>query len=93
METLWKTNWTETQQHFVDWWQHKGLVLGCWGTGLPSPHAPHTDVTQPPPPDTPEQRHTDPQFVARNIRYQMAHNVWPADILPLCWPDKRSNRD
>jgi hypothetical protein len=87
MEDLWKANWTDTQQHFVDWWKHTGLVLGSWGTGLPSLHPPHAVVMQPPPPSTPEQRHTDPQFVAQNIRYEMVRKVWPADILPVCWPD------
>lgn len=87
MQHLWKPNWAETQEHFQQWWQHNGLVLGCWGTGLPNPRAPHVEVKQPPPPITSEQRHTDPQFVAQNIRYQMAHKVWPADMLPVCWPD------
>lgn len=84
---LWKTNWAETKEHFEQWWRRKGLVLGSWGTGLKNPRPPHVAVTPPPAPASPEQRHTDPQFVAQNIRYEMAQKIWPADILPLCWPD------
>jgi hypothetical protein len=87
MKTLWKTNWTETQEHFRQWWQHEGLVLGSWGTGLANPRAPHDEVAPPTMPDSPELRRTDPQFVAQNIRHEMAHKVWPADILPIAWPD------
>lgn len=28
MTNLWKVNWAETKQHFIDWWNHEGLVLG-----------------------------------------------------------------
>jgi hypothetical protein len=31
---LWKTNWPETRQHFLDWWKRQGLVLGMWGYPL-----------------------------------------------------------
>ena len=87
MNTLWKTNWSDTQEHFRQWWRHEGLVLGCWGTGLNNPRAPHDDVAKPAAAASPEAYHTDPHFVARNMRWQMAQKIWPADILPLCWPD------
>jgi hypothetical protein len=86
-QQLWKTNWAETQAHFKQWWTQKGLVLSSWGTGLPNPHAPHAVVTPPPAPTSPQQRHTDAQFVAHNLRYEMAHKVWPADIVPAAWAD------
>lgn len=37
----WKPNWPETRQHFEDWWNHTGLVLGGWGAPpLPVPWDP-----------------------------------------------------
>jgi hypothetical protein len=87
MTNLWKVNWAETKQHFIDWWNHEGLVLGSWGTGIQSNSLPHAHIMQPESPATVEQHHTDPDFVAQNIRYEMAHKTWPADILPVAWPD------
>ena len=44
-----KPNWAESRQHYVDWWNHTGLVIGGWGTPpLPVPHDP-TPVPPPPP--------------------------------------------
>lgn len=85
---LWKTNWTQTQRHFDAWWDHRGPVLGAWGTGLamPSGVRAHTDEGAPPPPESIALQHTDPQYIAGNVRYKMAHRVWPADILPAAWP-------
>jgi len=28
LECAWKPNWEETKRHFVDWWDHEGLVIG-----------------------------------------------------------------
>lgn len=87
MKYLWKKNWLQTQQHFIDWWKCKGLVLGCWGTGIESDGPPHADIVKPPSAADPEQYHTDPKSVAERIHYEMAHKVWPADVLPAAWPD------
>ena len=85
MDGLWKTNWPWTREHFCDWWQHRGLVLGAWGTGLPTAH-PHAIIEPPFPPDTVAAQHTTAEFIAHNIRYKMANRIWPADILPAAWP-------
>lgn len=87
MKALWKTNWPQTRQHFLDWWKCEGLVLGCWGTGIDSNQPPHVDAAEPAPAADPQQYHTDPPSVAQRIHYEMAHKVWPADVLPLSWPD------
>ena len=26
----WKSNLEETKQHYLDWWNHKGIVLNMW---------------------------------------------------------------
>ena len=87
MKLLWKKNWLQTQQHFTDWWKCKGFVLGCWGTGIASDGMPHEDVILPPPAADFQQYHTDPELVSARIHYEMAHKVWPADVLPVAWPD------
>ena len=27
---LWKDNWEESRQHYLDWWDGKGLVISMW---------------------------------------------------------------
>lgn len=87
MNALWKTNWSQTQQHFIDWWRHEGLVLGCWGTGIDCAGPAHANAAKPGIVTNPEHFHMDPQYVAERIYYEMAHKVWPADVLPAAWPD------
>jgi hypothetical protein len=86
MSGIWKTNFAETCRHFEQWWQREGLVIGAWGTGLPSEGPPHEDVVEPMSPTDLAARHTDAEFIARNIRYRMSRRRWPADILPAAWP-------
>jgi hypothetical protein len=31
MTQFWKSNWRQTMQHFIDWWNHEGLLLYIWG--------------------------------------------------------------
>ena len=31
MET-WKTNLDETKKRYIDWWNHKGIILNMWST-------------------------------------------------------------
>ncbi len=87
MNTLWKTNWPQTRQHFIDWWKCEGLVLGSWGTGIDSHGPAHAETVDPGCITDPERFHKDPQYVAERIFYDMAHKVWPADVLPVAWPD------
>lgn len=86
MSRNWKPNFVETCRHFEQWWRGEGLVVGAWGTGLPSDGQPHEEVAEPTPPADPTARHTDAEFIARNTRYKMSRRQWPADILPLAWP-------
>ena len=43
----WKPNWDETQQNFIEWWNHEGFVLTV-GTHLRE--TPHEIVAEPPTP-------------------------------------------
>ncbi len=85
-QCAWKPNWDETRQHFVDWWNRKGLVLGAW-TGIPA-SKPHLDIPYPEPkPATLAGRHTDAVWRARHNLWMKANQAYPADILPIAWTD------
>jgi hypothetical protein len=84
---LWKKDWAKTRAHHESWWRREGLVVAAWGNGLTKNGAPHAVVEKPAPPSSWEQWHRDSGYVARRIRHDMAHRVWPADMLPVCWPD------
>ena len=30
MMNTWKANLEETKKHYIDWWNHKGIVLYMW---------------------------------------------------------------
>ena len=80
MENSWKSNWPETKRHFIDWWNHRGLVLGSWYPPLAEP--PRRTADQPPPPRTPADEYLDPAMRARRIHADFSGRVFPADTLP-----------
>ncbi|MGA2796829.1 MAG: hypothetical protein ABSE63_04555 [Thermoguttaceae bacterium] len=83
---MWKSNWTETQQRFVDWWEHRGLLIGMWG-------APETDrclheqVSPPLRPDTLDDRYCNAAFRAAENHYRLSHSIFPLDVLPTATTD------
>jgi len=93
----WKPNWPETRQHFLDWWDRKGLVLGMWGHGFVQPQPQHNKMSFPagqeslksfrnensPDWDT---FHTDPDHLTQRWHAEMAHCRFPADTLPIIRP-------
>ena len=83
----WKANIEETRQRHLGWWGRETFLLGHWGTGMPNPGAPHEAMAPLAPAADPFTFHTCPEQVAARVRHQMAHQVWPADILPVAWPD------
>lgn len=84
---MWKENWDETRARFERWWNHEGLLLGSWGTGLPRPEGSRETALLPRDPGTERGRKTDPAWVAARTRASMAAKVWPGDMLPAAWPD------
>jgi hypothetical protein len=84
---MWKENWPETRERFLDWWEGRGILLGCWGSGIPSPLPPREPGSAPAAPPTAALRHSDPGYVARFLRYDMARRSWPAEVLPAAWAD------
>jgi hypothetical protein len=79
---MWKTNWRDTKQHFIDWWNHEGLVIGMWGAPARK-GAPHEEIPLPPKAESVRDRYIEPELRARRNHYSLAHQSFPADALPL----------
>ena len=86
--SLWKTNWAETQQHFIDWWNRKGLVLGAWGapawyTSRLSPNK----KPIPTPPSSIEERYSNIEWRAQETLHHLACAAFELDELPTAGSD------
>lgn len=84
-ECNWKPNWAETRQHLLDWWNHKGLVLGMWGA--PPATRPIVDLPQPASPETIEETYTNSAWRAQKLHFDLSRSALPSDILPLVDPN------
>ena len=78
----WKLNLEETKQHYVDWWNHKGIVLNMW-EHFQEGVKPHADIPMPPAPKDLNQKWFDPQWRAEYLDWYVAHSCLKADILPV----------
>jgi len=81
MCVAWKESWAETRQHFVDWWNHTGLVVGHWGA------VPRSVRREPAmasgPARSVEYWYTQPRFRAEASHSRLAGQSFPLDILPM----------
>jgi hypothetical protein len=82
MNTTWKKNWEESKQHYLDWWNGKGLVISMW-EHLEKDGEPHEWVSEPFKPSSWEQFYFDPQWRAEYLHYQLSRSSFLADILPV----------
>lgn len=78
----WKENWAESRQHYLDWWDHKGLVLSMW-EHLPKEGAPHEQVDCPPLAKDLDQTWFDPEWRSAHLHHKLSHSSFKADILPV----------
>ena len=78
----WKKNLEETKQHYIDWWNRKGIVLNMW-EHFQEGVQPHADVPAPPPPIDLNQKWFDPEWRAQYLDWYVAHSSLKADILPV----------
>lgn len=78
----WKINLEETKKHYIDWWNHKGIVLNMW-EHFQDGVAPHADVPSPVPPRDLNQKWFDPQWRAAYLDWYVAHSSLKADMLPV----------
>jgi len=83
---MWKSNWQETRQHFKDWWERKGLVLGMWGA-CNRPDRPHEETEATPEPGSVRESYVEAGPRAARNHHQLAHSSFPADVLPLSSTD------
>lgn len=79
---MWKENLEETKRHYIDWWQHKGIVLNMW-EHFQEGVAPHADVPAPPAPKDLNQKWFDPEWRAQYLDWYVAHSCLKADMLPV----------
>lgn len=81
MET-WKTNLEETKKRYIDWWNHKGIILNMW-EHFQKGVKPHADIPAPAPAKDLNQKWFDPQWRAEYLDWYVAHSSLKADILPV----------
>ena len=78
----WKPNLEETKKHYIDWWNHKGIVLNMW-EHFQEGVTPHADIPAPQPYRDLDQRWFDPQWRAEYLDWYVAHSSLMADMLPV----------
>ncbi|MBR5749925.1 MAG: homocysteine S-methyltransferase family protein [Prevotella sp.] len=82
MMHTWKPNLEETKKHYVDWWNHKGIILNMW-EHFQEGVKPHADVPAPKPYRDLNQRWFDPEWRADYLDWYVAHSSLMADMLPV----------
>jgi len=87
----WKANWEDTQQHFIDWWHRRGLVLGgnpvAWDGLAQAQNDERAAVVDPGPAPDITFFYTHPEWRARSAHAQLARQRFPADVLPIAATD------
>lgn len=79
---MWKPNLEETKKHYIDWWNHRGIVLNMW-EHFQEGVKPHADVPMPPAPKSLDQKWFDPEWRAEYLDWYVAHSSMKADMLPV----------
>jgi hypothetical protein len=83
---MWKSNWDQTRRHFVDWWDHKGLLVGMWGAPETG-RCIHETVAAPARPAGLAERYCDAAFRAAENHYRLSRSIFPLDVLPVATTD------
>ncbi len=78
----WKQNLEETKRHYIDWWNHKGIVINMW-EHFQEGVTPHADIPAPKPYRDLNQRWFDPEWRAEYLDWYVAHSSLMADMLPV----------
>jgi corrinoid protein of di/trimethylamine methyltransferase len=78
----WKTNLEETKQRYIDWWNHRGVIINMW-EHFQEGVTPHADVPAPKPYKDLNQRWFDPEWRAQYLDWYVAHSSLKADMLPV----------
>ena len=78
----WKKNLEETKQRYINWWNHKGIILNMW-EHFQEGVTPHADIPMPPAPKDLNQKWFDPQWRADYLDWYVSHSSLMADMLPV----------
>ncbi|MBQ7419228.1 MAG: homocysteine S-methyltransferase family protein [Prevotella sp.] len=78
----WKPNLEETKKRYINWWNHKGIILNMW-EHFQEGVTPHADIPMPPAPRDLNQKWFDPQWRADYLDWYVAHSSLMADMLPV----------
>ena len=78
----WKSNLEETKQRYINWWNHKGIILNMW-EHFQEGVQPHAEIMPPAPAKDLSQKWFDPQWRAEYLDWYVAHSSLKADILPF----------
>ena len=78
----WKSNLEETKQRYINWWNHKGIILNMW-EHFQEGVQPHAEITPPAPAKDLSQKWFDPQWRAEYLDWYVALSSLKADILPV----------
>ena len=78
----WKNNLEQTKQHYINWWNGKGIVLNMW-EHFQDGVTPHSNVPMPPAPKGNYQKWFDADWRSDYLDYYVAHSCLKADILPV----------
>ena len=78
----WKSNLEETKQRYINWWNHKGIILNMW-EHFQEGVQPHAEITPPELAKDLSQKWFDPQWRAEYLDWYVAHSSLKADILPV----------
>ncbi len=79
---MWKPNLEETKKRYINWWNHKGIVLNMW-EHFQNGVTPHADVPMPPAPKSLDQKWFDAEWRAEYLDWYVAHSSLKADMLPV----------
>ena len=78
----WKSNLEETKQRYINWWNHKGIILNMW-EHFQEGVQPHAEIMPPAPAKDLSQKWFAPQWRADYLDWYVAHSSLKADILPV----------
>ena len=82
MMNTWKPNLEETKKRYINWWNHKGIILNMW-EHFQEGVKPHADIPAPKPYKDLNQRWFDPEWRAEYLDWYVAHSSLMADMLPV----------
>ncbi len=82
-DLTWQSNWKDTKQHFVDWWNRKGLVVAVGSHPQATPH----EAMEDPGPAGLVEAYEDGALRARRNHFALAQHQFPGDGLPISGTD------